>query len=108
MLSDRPRVQVEFTLEFKRNLGTLAKKYRHIRSDVQPVIEELEAGNFVGDRIPGTAYIVFKVRIKNSDITKGKSAGYRLIYQVQHSMAVVLVTICSPYRTFRPANPGSR
>lgn len=34
-------VQVEYTPEFKRNLRVLAKKYRRIRSDVQPVIEQL-------------------------------------------------------------------
>lgn len=33
------QVQVEYTPEFKRNLRELAKKYRHVRSDVQPVIE---------------------------------------------------------------------
>jgi hypothetical protein len=72
MLNDLPRVQVEYTLEFKRSVGMLAKRYRHIRSDVQSVIEQLEAGNFVGDRIPGTAYVVFKVCVKNSDIAAGK------------------------------------
>lgn len=32
-------VTISFTLEFKRNLRALAKKYRSIRSDVQPLIE---------------------------------------------------------------------
>ena len=49
MQNDPPRIQVEYTLEFKRNLGTLAKKYRHIRSDVQPVIEQIQSGSFIGD-----------------------------------------------------------
>lgn len=31
--------EVEFTPEFKRNLRSLAKKYRRIRSDIQPVIK---------------------------------------------------------------------
>jgi mRNA-degrading endonuclease RelE of RelBE toxin-antitoxin system len=95
MRNDLPHVQVAYTLEFKRNLGSLAKKYRHIRSDVQPVVEQIQRGNFVGDRIPGTAYVVFKVRVKNSDITKGKSAGYRLIYHVKKPNLVVLVTLYS-------------
>ena len=34
-------VQVEFTTEFKRNLRALSKKYRHIRSDIQPVIGQI-------------------------------------------------------------------
>jgi len=95
MRNNLPRVQIEYTLEFKRNLGTLAKKYRHIRSDVQPIIDLIQGGNFVGDRIPGTAYVVFKVRVKNSDISKGKSAGYRLIYHVQQQNLVILVTLYS-------------
>lgn len=43
-------VQVEYTPEFKRNLRVLAKKYRHIRSDVQPVIDQLRAGEIIGDQ----------------------------------------------------------
>jgi mRNA-degrading endonuclease RelE of RelBE toxin-antitoxin system len=88
-------IPVEFTQEFKRNLRALSKKYRHIRSDVQPIIEQLEAGEFVGDRITGTTHVVFKVRVKNRDIEKGKSSGYRLIYQVRSHQAVILITIYS-------------
>jgi addiction module RelE/StbE family toxin len=95
MPSEPPRLRVEFTPEFKRNLRALSKKYRHIHSDVQPVIEQLQAGEFVGDRIPRTQYMVFKVRVRNSDIQKGKSAGYRLIYQVKEPTLVVLVTLYS-------------
>ena len=32
-------VQVEFTPEFKRNLRALARKYRHIRSDLRLVVK---------------------------------------------------------------------
>lgn len=73
-------ITIEFTPEFKRNIRALSKKYRHIRSDIQPLIEQLGKGEIVGDKIPGVKYSVFKVRILNSDIQKGKSAGYRLIY----------------------------
>lgn len=76
--TEPPQIEIKFTDELKRNLRTLAKKYRHIRSDLQPVIEQLQAGNFVGDRIPKTQSVFYKVRIKNSDIQKGKSGGYRL------------------------------
>jgi len=95
MLNKPPGAQVKFTPEFKRNVRALRKKYPHIRDDVQPVIEQIEAAQFVGDRIPGTLYVVFKVRVKNSDIQKGKSAGYRLIYQVKTSTSIVLVTLYS-------------
>ena len=57
-------VQVEFTQEFKRNLRALAKKYRHIRSDVQPVIDQLRAGEVIGvhDAFCTTQNHVFAIR----------------------------------------------
>ena len=95
MPSEPGQVQVEFTPEFKRNLRALSKKYRHIRTDLEPVIRQLSAGDFVGDQIPGTPYTVFKVRARNSDIQKGKSSGYRIIYMVHTPVYVVLVTLYS-------------
>lgn len=95
MPSESRQVQVEFTPEFKRNLRALSKKYRHIRTDLESVIQQLSGGEFVGDQIPGTPYTVFKVRARNSDIQKGKSSGYRIIYMVNTPIHVVLVTLYS-------------
>ncbi len=39
-------IETEYTPEFKRNLRALAKKYRHIRSDIQPVIRQIQSGSF--------------------------------------------------------------
>lgn len=88
-------VHVEFTPEFKRNLHALSRKYQYIRSDVQPVIEQLQVGKIIGDRVPGVQYTIFKVRVRNSDIRKGKRSGYRLIYYVKTSTNIILVTIYS-------------
>lgn len=89
-------IDVEFTPEFKRNLRALAKKYRSIRSDVQPIISEIQKNNLIGNQIPKTGEnTVYKVRIKNSDIRKGKSGGYRLIYYVKNEKKVILITIYS-------------
>jgi len=64
---------VEFTPEFKPCLRSLAKKYRHIRSDVQPVTDQIQESDFVGDQIPKTGdHTIFKVRVRNRDIRKGK------------------------------------
>lgn len=86
-------VQVEASPTFNRNIRTLAKKYRNIRNDIQPVIEQLERGEYPGDRIPGVEYEVFKLRIRNSDVQKGKSGGYRLIYYVKVETSIILLTI---------------
>ncbi len=89
------KAQVEYTLEFKRNLRALAKKYPHIRSDVQPLIESLELGETPGDQIAGVRHTVFKVRVRNSDVQKGKRSGYRSIYYLKTPQEIVLVTIYS-------------
>ena len=92
-----PAVEIYFSPEFKKKLGALAKKYRNVRSDIHTVLSQLQVGELVGDRISGVGeeYVVFKVRIKNSNIPKGKSAGYRLIYQVESSTSVLLLSIYS-------------
>ncbi len=86
-------VHVEFSLVFKRNLRTLAKRYRRVRSDVQPVIAQLQNGEVVGDQVPRTGYTIFKVRVKNSDLRKGKRAGYRVIYYLKTPSRIILITI---------------
>lgn len=96
MPNDRsPPLQVTFTPEFKRNLRQLAKKYRRIKSDLQPILDQLTGGSTPGDRVPGVPYEVFKVRAKNADASRGKSGGYRLIYHVKSATEVVLVTVYS-------------
>jgi len=88
-------VRVEYTPEFKRNLRALAKKYRHVRSDIEPVIACLRAGEIIGDRVPGTHHAIFKLRVQNTDIQKGKRSGYRLIYHLRTRAGIVFVTIYS-------------
>jgi mRNA-degrading endonuclease RelE of RelBE toxin-antitoxin system len=96
-MPNEPLIQIDLTPEFKQNLRDLAKRYRGIRSDIQTVTEQIQVGNFGGDRIPGLGdrYVVFKVRVKNRNIQKGKSAGYRLIYQVESPTSVLLLSIYS-------------
>jgi len=95
MTDETPQIQIVFSDEFKTRLRTLIKRYRSIRTDLKPLIDELQSGNLIGDQIPGTGYTVFKVRLKNSDIQKGKSGGYRVIYQLRGDTYILLVVIYS-------------
>ncbi len=85
--------EVQFTQPFQRRLKALAKRYSQIQSDIQPIVDELQAGNFIGAQITGTDATIFKVRAKNSDIPTGKSGGYRVIYQVISPESVLLLLI---------------
>jgi mRNA-degrading endonuclease RelE of RelBE toxin-antitoxin system len=88
-------VNLFFTGEFKRNLRQLAKKYRRIKMDIQPILDQLLQGHTPGDPISGTAFQIYKVRAANSDSQRGKSGGYRMIYWQETPNRVILVTIYS-------------
>ena len=92
-MTDQPSIQVEAASTFNRNLRALAKKYRNIRRDIQPIIKQLELGELPGNQISGVGYEVFKLRVKNSNVQKGKSGGYRLLYYVKTATRVILLTI---------------
>jgi mRNA-degrading endonuclease RelE of RelBE toxin-antitoxin system len=79
-LTDLPIVEIRLTPEFQRKLKNLAKKHRQVPTDLQPVLKQLQHGEFLGDQIPGIGFTTMKVQIRNSDTQKGKSGGYRLIY----------------------------
>ena len=88
-------VNIYFTFEFKRNIRALAKRYRNVWDDIQPLIQEIQFGKLPGDKISGISLTLFKVRVRNSDIQKGKSGGYRCIYYLQNECNITLVTVYS-------------
>ena len=52
-------IQIEASPTFQKNIRTLSKKYRNIRQDLLPVINQLEQGELLGDQITGIGYPVF-------------------------------------------------
>ena len=92
-MSELPLIEVKAAPTFLKNLRKLAKKYRTIRNDIEAVIKQLERGELQGNQISGIDYAVFKLRVRNSDIQKGKSGGYRLIYYLKTERGIILLTI---------------
>ena len=86
---------VRYTDAFKRQLERLSRRYRRIRADVQPVIDRLAADETPGDRIPGVALLLYKVRVKNSAAVRVKRSGLRIIYYLHTADDIRLVTIYS-------------
>lgn len=86
---------VSYSDAFKRQLKRLSHRYRRVRNDVQPIIDRLEAGETPGDRIQVSGYILYKMRVRNTDAMRGKSGGYRIIYYLPTSCDVLLVAIYS-------------
>ena len=77
------------------------KKKHYIKNldDIEKVIVELKAGNFIGDRMENINLpvnsAVYKVRIANTSTKSGKSNGFRLIYYLKLEERIYLVTIYS-------------
>lgn len=95
-MEDKPLpIKIDKSIEFKKNIKKLEKKYRSIEEDLEPLIQQLESGETPGDRISGNKYPVYKVRVKNSDNKKGQSSGYRVIYYTITTAAILLTTIYS-------------
>lgn len=93
---------VILTPQFKKDVKFYLrkKKYTHIMQDIQPIVDDLIEGNFVGDEIAGLRLPddehSYKVRMANTDMKVGKSNGYRLIYYViKDDTTVFLLTIYS-------------
>ena len=59
MPSDPSLINIEFSSEFKRSIRALAKRYRRTRSDLEPLLEQLNAGKCPGEQISGITYTVF-------------------------------------------------
>jgi mRNA-degrading endonuclease RelE of RelBE toxin-antitoxin system len=75
------KFKVCFSEPFKRSLRRLIRKYRTLRHDLEIAIELLLLYPDIGRVIPGT-HNVRKLRVRSSDISKGKHGGFRLLYLV--------------------------
>ena len=74
-------MKVVLTHSFKQSVKRLGKRFRHVKDDVRSAIEALERIPQLGAQIPGGDE-VRKLRIANSDLMRGKSGGYRLLYKL--------------------------
>jgi mRNA-degrading endonuclease RelE of RelBE toxin-antitoxin system len=81
------------TPQFQKDVKSLKKKYRHIVSDLEKFNDILSTDPFYADRIQGLEGRVFKARLASSDMKKGKSKGYRIIYCLQEGNTIYLLTI---------------
>ncbi len=77
---------------FRRRLKKLSKKYRRIGEDYKSLIETLEDNPMKGDAIPGFGNKIYKIRMRSSNMKRGKRGGFRVIYYLSNHI-VYLLTI---------------
>ena len=94
MPNDEQRV-LRASKEFQAKLKVLSKKYPHVRSDISPLLEQLQNGETPGVRVQGTGHLIYKARVANRDARRGKSDGYRVVYAIVGDQIIFLVLIYS-------------
>jgi len=85
-------VNVLYSDDFKKSAKKLAKRYKNFKKDLQLFVASLHDNSEQGSML---AEGLYKVRIKNSDNNKGKSAGYRIITYARIEDEIFLVDIYS-------------
>jgi mRNA-degrading endonuclease RelE of RelBE toxin-antitoxin system len=88
-------VTVRYSDTFKRQLKRLSRKYRHIRSDIQPFIEQMKPGKHpvIRFRARATPFIKFDWRIPMCN--EAKVVAIRAIYYMKQQDDILLVTLYS-------------
>ena len=86
---------VDIGKTFNRQLRRLAHKYPSIADTVDQLIVRLETDARPGSKLAGLAYQVFKVRLPNRSARRGKSGGFRVIYQEKSGRLVLLLLVYS-------------
>lgn len=81
-------MKILFTEYFKNQLKKSKKKYPHAKEDL---LEELDSLNLKNELSIGRS--VYKIRIKSSDMQKGKSGGFRA-YVYFYAKRDLLVPLC--------------
>jgi mRNA-degrading endonuclease RelE of RelBE toxin-antitoxin system len=88
-----PAREVRLSTEFRQDVRALRKRYRSLLQDLQTLTDELGRGIDIGDRVQGVGYEVYKARLGNRDLQRGKSGGYRVVYLVETGGGVVLLSL---------------
>ncbi|MCY3832463.1 MAG: hypothetical protein OXG85_05570 [Chloroflexi bacterium] len=86
---------VESTGRFDNESRRLIRKFRSLRNELDLLKSQLQQGDRPGDRLTGIGYKAYKVRLPNRSARRGKSGGFRVIYQERSGQLVLLLLIFS-------------
>ena len=73
--------QVDIADSFNKALRRLARKYPSVAGTVDELIAQLETDDRPGVKMTGIGAAVYKVRLPNRSARRGKSGGFRVIYE---------------------------
>ena len=87
-------MKIIVTEPFARKVKKIKRKYPNVKQDLAELFSDMESGKESGVPIPGLFNKVFKIRAASSDMKRGKSGGYRIIYYAEDENSEVwLLTV---------------
>jgi len=90
------KYRVDYIPSFAKDFKKLSKRYKTLKQDYKRLIEVLENCSNPKELGKTLGKDCYKMRLKNSDNHKGKSAGYRVIYfYVDSDFTITLLSIYS-------------
>ena len=81
------------TSRFDKESRRLIRKFRSLRNELDLLKIQLRSGDRPGVRLAGTGHIIYKVRLPNRSAGRGKSGGFRVIYEDRSGQLVLLLLI---------------
>ncbi|EKD64327.1 MAG: hypothetical protein ACD_51C00025G0002 [uncultured bacterium] len=80
-------MKIFFASHFKSQLKKLISKYPHVKEDLLNELDHLNIENEIH-----IGHSIYKIRIKSSDMKKGKSGGYRcyIYFYIKNELLVPL------------------
>jgi len=85
--------RVDTSRAFDRESKRLTRKFPSLEAEVDRLTTQLEKDARPGAKMAGLGYQVFKVRLPNRSAQRGKSGGFRAIYQERSGRLVLLLLI---------------
>lgn len=98
------RFEVRVMPAAERDLKRLQKKYSHILEDLRPIFQQLETNPQLGEAMAGFGAF-HKIRVKSSDMRRGKSGGFRVITRPRLEEEAVEVWMI--YAVSEAGDPGT-
>lgn len=82
--------------KFRVSAKKLSRRYPNFLEDLEDFMVQLKNNNPIkSDRLQGYPITIYKTRMQNFSIKKGKSSGFRIIYHIVVNDTYHLLTIYS-------------
>ena len=88
-------VQFAYSKGFLKDVIGLRKRYRLIEDDPDALKQEMRDHGYRGDLLRGFEAPVYKVRLANRSARRGKSGGFRAVYQFTDDDSILFIHIYS-------------